>query len=307
VADVLHSLVGIAIGDNAIRRDVDEALAALLMRAELQPLVMAELQRFAKHDIDMYESFKSTVQTLHGAPNLLAQLVTAWLFDDDFRVEPLRSLLSPIGSMGSNVFLDASKLVGASDEARLKAIHRLILAVHSGELLLSYSKDLVETEAMQPKGIGLGASLLEFVWKEYPGTTQRFVDARLKELKPDGAAVHLYRQIENAGKSWDARLAALPARKELSPTTPESMALRAVRMKRSRQISRLADEGSIFAKIFSKSSVAQGNSFVVEMANGAEAISQMHGMSVSMELPFSATSDPVGAFLARIETLRGAY
>jgi len=307
VADVLSSLVGIAIGDIAIRHDVDEALAVSLMRPELQPLVMTELQRFAKHDIDMYESFKSTVQTLHGAPNLLAQLVTAWLFDDDFRVEPLRSLLSPIGSMGSNVFLDASKLVGASDEGRLKAIHRLILAVHSGELLLSYIKDLVETEAMQPKGIGLGTSLLEFVWKEYPGTTQRFVDARLKELKPDGAAAHLYRQIEEAGRNWDARLAALPPRKELSPTTAESMALRAVRMKRSRQISRFADEGSIFASIFSKSSVAQGNSFVVEMANGTEAITQMHGMSVSMELRFSATSDPVGAFLARLETLRGAY
>jgi len=304
MSEVVRTLFEGAIAEPNLRPSVDEAFTSLFRHSTMRPLVLAEFTRLVHFDVDVHQGFNDMTAELLRRPADFATLITTWLLAEDFQPRPLATILSPIPVSHTNLSLNSELFLAASEEAQAKALRRLLLAVHSGELLLAYAKDLIESTALQPKGNHFGAQLLSIARAEYPGTTRAFVTARLSELKGWSAPTRLYRQFADLMTQWDNHLASLPKLKELLPTAAESLALRAVRMRRSQQISRIAERGSLFAQLFTRSNIAQGGSFAVDIGSGQTTVTALQEVSVSIELPSSLGADPVGAALRRNEMFK---
>jgi len=91
----------------------------------------------------------------------------------------------------------------------------------------------------------------------------------------------------------------LPVLKELQPSVSERLAMGAMRNRRSRDIGRKADEGSIFASLFQRTHIAQGSGFIATTSHAGQQVVQFTHFEYSMELPVSHISDPVGAWMMR--------
>jgi hypothetical protein len=149
------------------------------------------------------------------------------------------------------------------------------------------------------------AALLRYQAKQYPGTIRRL----LESLEP--GLIQRYPvvgQIRDAlVRSVDAREAA-PGLKELTCSSDERDILRRHRRREQRDISRRADEESVFTRLMTRSHFKYAREVALQFAAdglSVERSMRMQEHELRMELPFLEMSDPLGRKRRRLKLLRG--
>ena len=292
-----------AIQNQGVRPSVDSAVAGLLYRASLRPVMLQCVDALRGVDEDLDELFPDTFNNISDKPDDFTKLLTVWLLAEDVAFAALRSLLARCSQQRAHVALDPSVFGGATSARKIIAARRLLALAHYGPVLCQFIACLAETPSLQPDGLNIAAQMLNEAFAEYPAATEEFLKSRTTNAERQAPFAPVYRGMYANVLRWRVVLRRLPRLKELRPAEAQLQALRAMRQRVNREIMRGAAQKSVFASIITNVHVAQGRRFVTHTAQGAPQIAEMQQASHSIELPSSELADPVGGMLRRAKTL----
>lgn len=303
VENLVAHMLGHAIQDAEVRSAVDSAIAGMLYRASLRPVVLQCLGMLRSVDNDLDELFPETMSGICEQPGDFARLLTEWLLAEGVAFAAVRSLLARCSQHRAQVSLDPVVFGAASLPRKVVAARRLLALTHNGPVLCRFIAYLAEEPALQPDGLNMAAQMLNEAFAEYPNATEEFLKARTRATGRAECFASVYRSVYANVLRWRLVLRRLPKLNELRPTDGQLHALRAMRQRVNREIMRGASERSVFASIFTKVHLAQGRRFATHTSHGAPQVAEMQQASHSIELPNSELSDPVGGMLRRARTL----
>lgn len=286
-----------------VRTGVDSAVAGLLYRASLRPLMLLCVGALSSVDEDLEELFPDTFNNICEKPDDFTKLLTEWLLAEGVAFAAVRSLLARCSQQRAHVALDPVVFGGAKPARKVVAVRRLLALTHNGPVLCQFIACLAETPTLQPDGLNIAAQMLNEAFAEYPAATEEFLKSRTTTSDRQAPFAPVYRGMYANVLRWRMVLRRLPRLNELRPTDAQLQALRAVRQRVNRDIMRGAAEKSVFASIFTNVHLAQGRRFATHTAHGAPQIAEMQQASHSIELPSSELADPVGGMLRRAKTL----
>lgn len=303
VESLVAHLLRHALQDAEVRSAVDSAIAGMLCRASLRPVVLLCLGMLRSVDDDLDELFPETMNGICEQPGDFTRLLTEWLLAEGVAFAAVRSLLARCSQHRAQVSLDPVVFGAATVPRKMVAARRLLALTHNGPVLCRFIAYLAEEPALQPDGLTMAAQTLNGAFAEYPHATEEFLKARTRAVGRGEPFATVYRGVYANVLRWRLVLRRLPQLNELRPTDAQLHALRAMRQRVNREIMRGAHEKSVLAAIFTKVHVAQGRRFATHTAQGAPKVADMQQTSHSIELPSSELADPVGGMLRRARAL----
>jgi hypothetical protein len=299
LADVLHLLMAAVVSDHKLGHHVDSVMHLLFGRAGGKKTVVDELVKLADVPMAVADVFPDTFHAVSSDAEHLSTLVTTWLVSESFEFAPLNSALSFMWSRELGFKLDTTVFSAAAVEMKVKSAHRMLVGCHNGSLLCQFVAALVEPVELQPVGLEIAVGFMNLLLREYPQSSRAFLDGKVRVGDRTTPHAKFYAKALKVAKQQAAVYESLPALKELQPSVSERLAMGAMRSRRSRDIGRKSDEGSIFASIFQKTHIAQGNGFLATTSHAGQQVVPFNHFNYSMELPISHFSDPVGAWMMR--------
>lgn len=292
-----------AIQNPDVRAGVDSAVAGLLYRASLRPLMLQCVDALRGVDEDLNDFFPDTFNSISEKPDDFTRLLTEWLLAEDIAFAAVRSLLARCSQQRAHVALDPAVFGMAKPARKVIAARRLLALTHNGPVLCQFIACLAETPSLQPDGLNFAAQMLNEAFAEYPAATEEFLKSRTTTAERQAPFAFVYRGMYASVLRWRLVLRRLPRLNELRPADAQLQALRAMRQRVNREIMRGAAQKSVFASIFTNVHLAQGRRFATHTAHGAPQIVEMQQASHSIELPSSELADPVGGMLRRAKAL----
>lgn len=292
-----------AIQNPDVRSGVDSAVAGLLYRTSLRPVMLRCVDALRNVDEDLEELFPDTFNNICEKPDDFTKLLTEWLLAEGVAFAAVRSLLARCSQQRAHVALDPVVFGRANPARKVIAARRLLALTHNGPVLCQFIACLAETLSLQPDGLNFAAQMLNEAFAEYPAATEEFLKSRTTTTERQAPFAPVYRGMYAIVLRWRMVLRRLPRLNELRPTDAQLQALRAMRQRVNREIMRGAAQKSVFASIFTNVHLAQGRRFATHTAHGAPQIAEMQQASHSIELPSSELADPVGGMLRRAKTL----
>lgn len=292
-----------AIQDAEARSTVDSAIAGMLYRASLRPVVLRCIGVLRSVEDDVDELFPEIMDGICEQPGDFTRMLTEWLLAEGVAFAAVRSLLARCSHHRAQVSLDPVVFSSASVPRKVVAARRILALTHNGPVLCRFIAHLAEQPALQPDGLNMAAQMLNEAFAEYPNATEEFLRARTRATGRGEPFASVYRGVYANVLRWRLVLRRLPQLNELRPTDGQLHALRAMRQRVNREIIRGAHEKSVFGSISTKVHLAQGRRFATHTAHGAPQVADMQQASHSIELPNSELADPVGGMLRRARAL----
>ncbi|CAN7410161.1 hypothetical protein [Duganella sp. LjRoot269] len=305
LSEFLKPILPIALQDNGISMQYGAILARLVTNKDTRDEVFSVMQYAEENlNLDLCEKFESLSHAIMDA-ELFSTLLTKRLMDKNSNPTALRNLLQFCIVGRAECDIDCELFVSAVFEQRRRMMARLIAYTHNGPSLCAFAAVLAESEKMQPDGLAIAKSIIEYITLEYPDSSEKFFLKKKKTKISSKNAASLYSSaMKTLVKSKNDRQA-LPSLDELRPSSSQHLAMIHQDIKTNREIGRAAEEKSIFSSIAKKVRILQGTKVATIMYDGRTSITKMGTMSYSIELPRSERADPVGGLIQRQSWLQG--
>lgn len=302
---VVSKLLNAALRNPDARQQVDSSIAGLLYQGSLRSAVISELPNLLKLEVDIVEALPETFRTLGQQPEFTT-LLSLGLLRADSTVPAVRGLLSLCTGKRAPIILDDAAFVAAGPKGWVKAVRRLLGLTVNGPALCDFISAISKlsgiNEGIRAQMVG---EMLNIAFQEYPNATAEYLATTIKQAKKSSAIGAVYRYVYASALRWQRVLAKLPERKELWPNDSEKSALRAVRTRFRREVSRMAMEKSVFRAVVTSEAVAQGRRVASHSKRGVASVNQLATVSHSIELPSSEVADPMRGILLRNNLVRG--
>lgn len=166
---------------------------------------------------------------------------------------------------------------------------------------MSLADALEEGQPLEPQILALLRNLLN----DYPVTVQRLLESADSSFKESKLASEMLLLLQKQQEEREA----LPSLRELAMTSEMRLVLASIRRTTNRQVTRHAEEQSIFAKIFKAQHFKYANRTSVEMLVGAQTVQEtslnMEEFSIKTEFPVTELTDPITARLQRRRLWKG--
>jgi len=301
---IVQKLLHAAFRNPDARQQVDSSIAGLLYQDPLRSVVVSELQNLLGLDADIVECFPESFRTLGQLPGFIAVLSNG-LLRSGSTVPAVRGLLSLCTGKRAPIGLDDGAFSAAGPEGWVRAVRRLLGLTVNGPALCDFISAISRlngiNEGARAQMIG---EMLNIAFQEYPNATAEYLATTVKQVEKSSPIGAVYRFVYASVLRWQRVLAKLPERKELWPTDSEKSALRAIRTRFGREVSRMAMEKSVFRAVVNSEAVAQGRRVASHSKHGVASVNQLASVSHSIELPSSEVADPLRGILLRNNLVR---
>lgn len=305
--EFLIPILHIAMQGNEIEMQYGAILARLVSNKATRDEVFSVMKYAEENlDVDLSEKFESLSHAIISDAELFKTLLTKRLMDKNSDPKTIRNLLQfcIVGQTGCDI--DEELFLSADFEPRRRMMARLIAYTHNGPSLCTFAAVFAESEKMQPDGLSIAKSIIEYAILEYPDSSEKFFIGKKKIKSSSRNAASLYFSAMKFLIKSKSERETLPNLDELKPSSSQRLAMIHQDIKMNREIGRAAGEKSIFSSIAKKVRILQGTKVATIMYDGRTSITEMGSMSYSIELPRSERADPVGGLIRRISYLQGA-
>lgn len=305
--EFLIPILHIAIQNNEMEMQYGAILARLILNKDTRDEIFSVMQYAEENlEVDLTEKFDSLSHAIIGDADLFRVLLTKRLMDKNSDSIALRNLLQFCIVGQTECDIDEESFSLAAFEQRRRMMARLIAYTHNGPSLCRFAAVFAESEKMQPDGLAIAKSIVEYAILEYPDSAEKFFSEKKKiKTSPKNAASLYSSAMKYLIRSRTERNA-LPILDELKPSSSQRLAMIHQDIKTNREINRAAEEKSIFSSIAKKVKILQGKKVATIMYDGRTSITEMSNISYSIELPRSERADPVGGLMRRVGWLQGA-
>ena len=305
--EFLIPILPIAVQCNGIEMQYGAILARLVTNKDTRDEVFSVMQYAEENlNLDLCEKFESLSHAIIMDAELFSSLLTKRLMDKNSNPTALRNLLQFCIVGQAECDIDGELFISADFEQRRRMMARLIAYTHNGPSLCAFAAVFAESEKMQPDGLAIAKSIIEYTVLEYADSSEKFLLEKKKINIFSKNAASLYSSAMRYLIKSKSERAALPNLDELKPSSSQRLAMIHQDIKTNREINRAAEEKSIFSSFAKKVRILQGKKVATLMYDGRTSITEMGNMSYSIELPRSERADPVGGLIRRISWLQGA-
>lgn len=307
LAEFLTKILHVALQDNEITMQYGAIISILILNKDTRDEIFIVMEYAEKNlSIDLVERFDSLSHAIISDAVLFRALLTKRLMDKASDPAILRNLLQFCVVGQTDCDIDEGLFESAIFEQRKRMMARLIAYTHNGPALCSFAAFFAESKKMQPDGLVISKSMIEYIVDEYPNSLEKFLLEKMKKKTLSKESILLYSSgMKILMKSKNGR-ETLSSLDELKPSSSQRLAMIHQNIKTNREIGCAAEEKSIFSSIAKKVRIMQGIKVATIMYDGRTSISEMGSMSYSIELPQSERADPVGGLIQRVSWLQGA-
>jgi acetyl/propionyl-CoA carboxylase alpha subunit len=303
----LIPILHIALQGDEIKMQYGAILARLVTNKDTRDEVFYVMQYAEENlNLDLSEKFESLSHAIILDAELFRTLLTKRLMNKNTKSTVLRNLLQFCIVGQAQCDIDDELFILAVFEERRRMMARLIAYTHNGPSLCAFAAVFAESEKMQPDGLAIAKSIIEYTVQEYPDSSEKFFSEKKKMNVSSKKASSLYSSATEHLIRTKKERDALPNLDELKPSSSQRLAMIHQDIKVNREINRAAEEKSIFSSIAKKVRILQGKKVATIMYDGRTSITEMGNMNYSIELPRSERADPIGGLIRRISWLEGA-
>jgi hypothetical protein len=286
----------------------DATLARLLRRKETSAEALRILTALAMGK-DSLAMLRLAMHAVSSERELFSQFFAICMASKEVNSKFLRSMIRKFVTEESPCKIDGAVFSAVDYQGKKRIGMRLLAWTHNAPCLMAFAEDFAEDPNKQPTGVSLADLLLVHLISEYPVTLANWLESKVKSISEDSKDApfaQMYRHHHARAEPFRAALNELPTLSELSPTSPQQLALQQRRVRSQREVNKAANAQSVFSQIAKRVTILQGKQVATVMPNGNLEISNMAEFSYSIELPMSERADPVGALMKRIDYLHNA-
>lgn len=248
--------------------------------------------------LNVADSFQSTVHRIAEIPAALHPLLTAWLIHDDRRYPLIASkLISRLRTEGLGTLALDKAILDGLDEAGFRFLIRRMLGYLSGdEVLIQLVFSLSRTQDAGTRTFGfIRSAYKQHVGHDYPYQTIEYLKGRESDGTEDSEIRKLADEVARTLQDELDALDALPVLKEFMPPSAKTRRFAKERHRQMNEAMEEASNDSIWRKLTTNIPLKAGRRTFQRIEERYTDVMELKSMSHSVALPRSEIFDPAGS------------
>lgn len=253
--------------------------------------------------LNVADSFQSTIHRIAEIPAALHPLLTAWLIHDDRRYPLIASkLISRLRTEGLETLALDKAILDGLDEAGFRFLIRRMLGYLSGdEVLIQLVFSLSRTRDAGTRTFGFIRSVYkQHVGHDYPYQTIEYLKGRESDGTEDSEIRKLADEVATTLQDELDALEALPVLKEFMPPSEKTRRFAKERHWQMNEAMEEASNDSIWRKLTTNIPLKAGRRTFQRIEGRYTDVMELKSMSHSVALPRSEIFDPAGSARERL-------